>query len=57
LRLWTPSPERIEWANLNTFMGEVRAHWSVAIGDYRALYRWPSSTRRNFGNRFGCLHK
>jgi acetoacetyl-CoA synthetase len=38
--LWTPSPERIERANLNAFMREVRAQWGVAIADYGALYRW-----------------
>ncbi len=38
--LWTPSPERIERANLNAFVREVRAQWGVAVADYGALYRW-----------------
>ena len=38
--LWTPSPERIEQANLHAFMREVCAQWNVAVTDYSAIYRW-----------------
>ena len=37
--LWTPSPERVERANLTRFMQHVRARGSTAV-DYSGLYAW-----------------
>jgi acetoacetyl-CoA synthetase len=36
--LWTPSPERIENANLTAFMRAVEARHGVPVKDYAALY-------------------
>ncbi|MFQ5786153.1 MAG: AMP-binding protein, partial [Alphaproteobacteria bacterium] len=38
--LWTPSPARVETANVTGFRKAVEAEWKVALSDYGALYRW-----------------
>src|SRR5438132_10009267 len=38
--MWTPSPERIEKANLTAFIQTVRRRWQPDLEDYSALYRW-----------------
>jgi acetoacetyl-CoA synthetase len=38
--LWTPSPARIERANLTRFIRFANARWNVGATDYEELYRW-----------------
>ena len=38
--LWRPSKERIERANLTTFMAEVNRRHGAGVSDYPGLYRW-----------------
>src|SRR5204862_6889315 len=38
--LWTPSPERIEEANLTRFARQAIRDWKLALNDYPAFYRW-----------------
>ena len=38
--LWTPSPERIEAADLTRFRRRVEARCGVALPSYAELYRW-----------------
>ena len=38
--LWTPSPERVEQANVTRFMGLLNERHGLALGDYAGLYRW-----------------
>ena len=45
--VWTPSPERIERANLTRFMATVRAS-GVEVPDFAALWRWSVSRPADF---------
>src|SRR5438093_2547090 len=38
--LWTPSPERIEEANLTRFARQAIRDWKLGLNDYPAFYRW-----------------
>ena len=38
--LWTPSPERIEEANLTRFARQAIRDWKLTLNDYPAFYRW-----------------
>ncbi|ADI13750.1 acetoacetate--CoA ligase [Truepera radiovictrix] len=38
--LWTPSPERVERAELTRFRRAAEAHLGRALPDYRALHAW-----------------
>src|SRR5260221_1589625 len=38
--LWTPSPERIEEANLTRFARQAIRDWRLGLNDYPAFYRW-----------------
>jgi len=38
--LWTPSPERIESANLTAFVRHARERWGVDARDHAALHTW-----------------
>jgi acetoacetyl-CoA synthetase len=38
--LWTPSPERVERAELTRFRRAAEAHVGCALPDYRALHAW-----------------
>jgi acetoacetyl-CoA synthetase len=38
--LWSPSPERIEQANLTRFRQAIAERFGVHVDDYRALYRF-----------------
>src|SRR6266705_4382049 len=38
--LWTPSPERMEEANLSRFARQAIRDWKLGLNDYPAFYRW-----------------
>src|SRR5260370_13643667 len=38
--LWTPSPERMEEANLTRFARQAIRDWKLGLNDYAAFYRW-----------------
>ncbi len=38
--LWTPSPERMEEANLTRFARQAIRDWKLGLNDYPAFYRW-----------------
>ena len=38
--LWTPSPERVQLANMTSFMRDIRARWHVPIASYSDLYEF-----------------
>ena len=46
--LWTPSPERIQLANMTSFMRDVRARWFVPISTYGELYDFSISRPGDF---------
>jgi len=37
--LWTPSPERMEEANLTRFARQAIRDWKLGLNDYPAFYR------------------
>ena len=38
--MWTPSPERVQRANLTQYMGWLKERQGLAFEDYEALWRW-----------------
>jgi acetoacetyl-CoA synthetase len=38
--LWSPSPDRIEKANLTRFRQAIAAQWQVRVDDYRSLHQF-----------------
>ncbi len=46
--LWRPSPERVEGANLTTFMGQIEQDWGLTCHDYAALYDFSVSEPDKF---------
>ena len=38
--LWTPSPERVERANLTRYLGWLRDRRGLGFGSYAELWRW-----------------
>ncbi|HEY7641303.1 MAG TPA: acetoacetate--CoA ligase [Steroidobacteraceae bacterium] len=46
--IWSPSPERIERANLTRFMRFVRERYQAPVQDYAALHRWSIEFPENF---------
>jgi acetoacetyl-CoA synthetase len=38
--MWTPSPERVERANLTRYMRWLDARRALSFGDYEALWQW-----------------
>lgn len=46
--IWSPSPERIERANLTRFMRFVRERHHAPVPDYPALHRWSVEYPENF---------
>jgi acetoacetyl-CoA synthetase len=46
--IWSPSPERIERANLTRFMRFVRERHHAPIGNYASLHRWSVEYPENF---------
>ncbi|MGH8175311.1 MAG: acetoacetate--CoA ligase [Steroidobacter sp.] len=46
--IWSPSPERIERANLTRFMRFVRERHHAPVVDYPALHRWSIEYPENF---------
>jgi acetoacetyl-CoA synthetase len=38
--MWTPSPERVEAANLTRFLADLKAREGVDLADYPQLYDW-----------------
>src|SRR5437762_285667 len=49
--LWTPSPERIEEANLTRFARQAIRDWKLGLNDYPAFYRWTTEHPEQFGDR------
>jgi len=46
--LWTPSPERVEAANMTRFLAQVNRHHGLDLTDYDALYRWSIDEKEAF---------
>src|SRR5256885_15437604 len=46
--LWTPSPERIEEANLTRFARQAIRDWKLGLNDYPAFYRWTTEHPEQF---------
>lgn len=46
--LWSPSPERIERANLTRFMQFVQERYQAPVRDYVSLHRWSIEFPENF---------
>ena len=46
--LWTPSPERVNAANITRFMREASVRHGVTLNDYDALHRWSVEHNEDF---------
>jgi len=46
--LWSPSPQRIEQANLSRFIAEVNRNLSLTIKNYSQLYTWSTEQPEQF---------
>ncbi len=46
--LWTPSPARIEAANMTRFMRWLESRYDLTLPDYAALYAWSVTERERF---------
>ena len=46
--LWTPSPARIEAANMTRFMRWLKQRYGLALPDYAALYAWSVTESEQF---------
>jgi acetoacetyl-CoA synthetase len=56
--LWSPSPARVEQANLTRFMREIRERHKAPVQDYASLHRWSVEYPEHFWTevvRFGEL--
>ncbi|HVE48960.1 MAG TPA: acetoacetate--CoA ligase [Casimicrobiaceae bacterium] len=47
-KLWEPSPQRIEAANVTAFARSIEAAHGVALPDYASLWRWSIDNREAF---------
>jgi acetoacetyl-CoA synthetase len=48
LPLWSPSAERIEFANVTAFRRQAARRWGVSLPDYEALYAWSVAEPEQF---------
>jgi acetoacetyl-CoA synthetase len=46
--LWTPSPERVERANLTAYMRWLREQRAVEVADYETLWQWSVGRLEDF---------
>jgi acetoacetyl-CoA synthetase len=46
--LWTPSPARIDAANMTRFITQVNQNHDLSISDYDALYQWSLDQKETF---------
>lgn len=46
--IWSPSPERIERAQLTRFLRFVRERYQAPVPDYKSLHRWSIEFPENF---------
>ena len=47
-KLWEPSPQRIEQANLTAFAAGVAAKYGVDVGTYKSLWQWSIDHKPEF---------